>query len=318
VGSAVGLVTAVAGVAGYLDAVAHRHGEWRGLDRLRTGGLADAAVVAKLAAGGLERYSVLTEHPRALYAGCVAETLDRAGVPAAEVDVVLFFSSTFAAYDDHADVAELCARTGMSRALPMGLFLAQCTNFSYALLVGTALLSRPDVRTVLLLGADALDEARGPRVLDDGVSVFSDSVVSCLLRAEGGPWAVDRVAHRFDAELVTIDPRRQIVKYLERFSGALGAVCAEAGPGGVSRLVLANLGIPVLRNYASVARLPFAAVCTDNLARLGHCFGHDQLITLDGQTGAADPGDRVLALGVGADYLFSAVTLTRTAEGTPA
>ena len=80
----------------------------------------------------------------------------------------------------------------------------------------------------------------------------------------------------------------------------------------MTRLVLANLGVPVLRNYASVARLPFASVCTDNLARFGHCFGYDQLITLDALAGSAEPGDRLLALGVGADYLFSAVTLTRT------
>ena len=80
-----------------------------------------------------------------------------------------------------------------------------------------------------------------------------------------------------------------------------------------AHLVLANLTVPTLKNYAMAAGTPFARVPTANIGRYGHCFAYDQLITLatlaeEGQVGA---GDLLHLLGVGGNYLFSSTIVRR-------
>lgn len=301
-----------------LTGISHRHGDWRNLADLADRGLATRSEVDALGKGGLARYSVLDAPVRALYPECVGDSLRTAGVKPSDVDAVLFFSSTFASYDDHDDLIALCRHHGMTRALPMGVFLGQCTNFSYALLVATALIRGQGMRTVLLLGADALDETRASRLLPAAASVFSDTVFSCVLGAdlEHG-YAVEHVGHLVEPELSALDPVKNQLKFMDLFADRLTALCRETyastglRPEQVDHLVLANLATPVLRNYAAVAGVPYARAATGNVARYGHCFAYDQLITLASlaDDGKITPGQAALALGVGANHLFSATLL---------
>jgi 3-oxoacyl-[acyl-carrier-protein] synthase III len=306
----------------HLAGVSHRHGTWRDLDALITSGAADATTVKRLRDGGLTRYSVLEDHPRTLYDTCLAETLDRTGTKAQDVDAMLFFSSTFAPYEDHADLPALCTRFGMRDLFPVGVFLGQCSNFSSALLVASGLITTQGLDNVILLGADALDESHSERVMPGDVSVMSDTVLTAFVsRDETDGYRVDRVEHRFAPELQPLHPSKDVLRYLDGYTRALKDVTSALfesngrATADYRRLVLANLARPVLRNIADVLDVPFDHVPIEGVASLGHCFAYDQLITLSHLVEDTAPGDPLLVVGVGANYLYSATALTRCAPG---
>jgi 3-oxoacyl-[acyl-carrier-protein] synthase-3 len=303
-----------------LSGVSYRHGHWRDLADLAACGQATLADLATLSRGGLARYSVLDRPVRDHFAACASDSLRSAGIRPSAVDAVLFFSSTFSSYDDHDDLVLLCRELGTIRALPIGLFQAQCTNFSYALMVATSLIRGQGMSTVLLLGADALDESRAGRLLPAAGSVFSDTVLSCVVGTEGeGGYTVDHVGHLVEPELAVLDPVTQTLRFMDLFAARLARLCADTyestglRPADIDHLVLANLTVPVLRNYAGVAGIPFARVPTGNIARFGHCFAYDQLITLAVLSDNKEirAGDRALVLGIGANHLFSSSVLRK-------
>lgn len=300
--------------------ISYRHGAWCGLEDLVDRGQLSSDGARQLQLGGLTRFSRITDPVAGYYRDCVEETLARAELEPTQVDAVIFFSSTFSAYDDYDDVALLSAATGIRCALPMGLFLGQCTNFSAALTVARGLITTEGFRNVLLLGADALDESRASRILPGSLSVFSDAVLTCIVTADqvDGQFRLEHVRHRYDPELQALDPQRDLLRYIDRFTRALGGACRDvlqAGgleAAGVDHLVLANLTVPTLKNFAAVAGVPFSRVHTDGVSRFAHCFSYDQLISLHEMREAKDvsAGQHLLLLGVGGNYLFSAVTMT--------
>ncbi len=305
-----------------LHAVSYRHGTWHDIDTLAEREAASPKALEDLKRGGLRRFSVLNRPVRADYVECVGETLKKGCVDPADVDAVVFFSTTFSEAEQD-DVAELCRDLGMRHALPLGAFLGECTNFSSAILVAAALLGSLGRGTVVLLGADAIGDGDTPRLLDRNVSVFSDAIVSCVLQTEPANegYVVEKLSHRFDSELVGLDADRDFIQLIDLFAKAMGHACDDVyastghGPEDFDHLVLPNLGISALKNYAAIARIPFARVETANIGRFGHCFAYDQLIKLDTLVvdGAVRHGERLLVVGAGANYLFSAMALRRHA-----
>ncbi|EGX59850.1 3-oxoacyl-[acyl-carrier-protein] synthase III family protein [Streptomyces zinciresistens K42] len=303
-----------------VNGVSHRNGRWHDLVDLTERGLADLADLAALSRGGLSRYSVFDRPVREYFADCASDSLHTAGVEPSTVDAALFFSSTFSSYDDHGDLTALCRELGMQKALPVGLFQAQCSNFSYALMIAASLIRTQGMRTVLLLGADALDESRAGRLLPAAASVFSDTVLSCVVSTDATDgYAVEHIGHQVEHELSALDPVQHTLRFMDLFAARLERLCADtyartgAGPQDFSHLVLANLALPVLRNYAGVADIPFARVPTGNIAAFGHCFAYDQLITLATLAEAEEisAGQLALVLGIGANHLFSSTVLRK-------
>jgi 3-oxoacyl-[acyl-carrier-protein] synthase-3 len=303
-----------------IDGISYRHGDWRDLETLAAGGQIAAAQIKALGQGGLRQYSVITGPVRRWYPECAAESLKKAGVQPADIDAVILFSSTFSAYDDHADIIDLCHDLGMHNAMPLGLFLGQCTNFSQALMVAGALIRSQGLRSLLLIGSDALDGNRAGRVLEGNLSVFSDTVMSCVVsRDVTAGFRLEYVDHATESSLSALDPQRDFLKIIDLFSRTMDGLCTRTyattrrGPDDFSHLVLANLSAPVLKNYAAVARVPFARVPVGNVARFGHCFAYDQLITLAtlAENGDITPGDEALILAVGGSYLFSSMIVCR-------
>jgi 3-oxoacyl-[acyl-carrier-protein] synthase-3 len=305
-----------------LNGISYRHGSWHELADLVVRGLAEVADIKTLTVGGLQQYSVIERPVHEYYRECVTESLDKAAVDPADVDAVIFMSSSFSSYENQSDLIDLGRELGMIKALPMGMFGAQCCNFSYALMTAQSLIDAQGMRSVLLLGSDALDERRASRLLPGNAGVFSDTVFSCLVSAspEAGPpagFAVEHVTHAVDPELSALDPQNDLVTYLYRFSRVMKTLCAQTyastgrDAGEFSHLVLANLATSVLKNYAALAGVPFSRVPTGNAARFGHCFAYDQLITLSAlaECGEMVAGDAAHVLAVGATYLFNSTVL---------
>lgn len=301
-----------------LSGVSYRHGVWHELTELTERGLAGPAEITTLTRGGLTRYSVISGPMKALHADCIAETLDETGIEPASIDAVLFFSSTFSSYDDHGDMVELCRSVGMTQALPIGIFLAQCSNFSYALMIARSLIESQGMRAVLLVGADALDESRGSRLLPASASVFSDAVLTCMVSPElTSGFLIEHCDHLVEPQLSAIDPLSDQLKFIDLFAARIQDLCVRTysrtgrQPNDFTKLVLANLAIPVLKNYAAISGIPFSRVPTTNISKFGHCFAYDQLMTLATLTESGDigSGDVACILGVGATYLFSSTVV---------
>lgn len=310
-----------------LRAISFRHGTWHDIDTLADSEAATPKTLEDLKRGGLRRFSVLRQPLRNDYVECVDETLKKGGIDPADVDAVVYFSTTFSEAEQD-DIPGLCRSLGMRNALPLGTFLGECTNFSSAILVASTLIGSLGFRTVILLGADAIGDSHTPRLLDRNVSVFSDAIVSCAMQSgeakEG--YIVEKLSHRFDSELVGLDADADFITLIDLFSKAMGHVCDDVyastrhGPEEFEHLVLPNLSISALRNYAAIARIPFARVETDNIGRFGHCFAYDQLIKLDTMAvdGAVKHDQMLLVVGAGGNYLFSAMALRRHAPGAEA
>lgn len=79
--------------------------------------------------------------------------------------------------------------------------------------------------------------------------------------------------------------------------------------------MLANVIVPVLRNYAAVAGISFSRVPTENIARFDYCFAHDQLITLAtlDKTGAMPQRQRAPPIGIGA-IIFSVLPSSASSD----
>lgn len=310
-----------------LSGISYRHGTWYDLKDLAEAEGLDSDVIQRLEAGGVERYSRITEPLGSYYPSCVEESLDGAGVSPADVDAVLFFSSTFSTYENRDDLVRLNAALGIRCALPAGLFLGQCTNFSMALTMARGLVASEGYHHVLLLGADALDESQASRVLPSDQSVFSDAVLSLVVSSSpaGRPFRLEQVGHSYDPELQALDPQRDVLPYIDRFTRSLQGAIAALAPAvekpidgsAVEHLVLANLTLPTQKNFAAIVGVPMARVPTGGTARFGHCFSYDQLITIEDlrRDDALEPGQRLLLLGVGGNYLFSAVSMTAHSVG---
>lgn len=313
-------MTATAHSALTLRAVAYRHGIWHDIDTLADSEAVPPQTLIELKRGGLRRFSVLNGSLRKVYVECVDETLKKGGIESADVDAVVFFSTSFLVAEQD-DIPELCRSLGMRNALPLGIFLGECTNFSSALLVASSLIESLGLQTVVVLGGDAIGESGTPRLLDRNVSVFSDAIVSCVLQS-GVPkdgYVVEQLAHRFDSELVGLNADADFMTLIDLFAKAMGHVCddvyASTGhrPQDFDHLVVPNLSISALKNYAAIARIPFARVETDSIGRFGHCFAQDQLIKLDTLVtdGVVKHGEKLLVVGAGGNYLFSAMALRR-------
>jgi 3-oxoacyl-[acyl-carrier-protein] synthase-3 len=242
--------------------------------------------------------------------------LEKARLVATDIDAIVFFSSTLDAYNEADDLARAAADLGLTNALPLGLTLGQCTNYSTALVVARGLIESSGLSTVLLLGSDRLDEGRASRVFAERISVYSDGVVSCIVTREPRTgFQIGQIQHQFLPAISRLDARRDFLAFLQMFSTGMREasrkLCLKAGltADAYTRLIPANLNISVLRNFAELVGVPFERMYTDNVGKYGHTFAYDQLISLETLLAEqrVESGQRFMLVGVGGNYLFSAL-----------
>lgn len=301
----------------FVSAINHQYGSWREVDALLGAPGVMPGAVEHLKQFGLRRYSVLDAAAGEYLAGCVRGTLDKASLLATDIDAVVSFSSTLDAYAEADDLARMAADLGLTNALPLGLTLGQCTNYSTALVVARGLIEASGLDNVLLVGSDRLDEARASRVFAERISVYSDGLVSCVVSREPRTgFQVGEIQHQFSPAISRLDARKDFLGFLQLFSAGMREasrkLCLTAGlkPSAFSRLIPANLNISVLRNFAELVGMPFERTYVDNVGRYGHTFAYDQLIALETLQAerTLESGQRLMLIGVGGNYLFSALS----------
>lgn len=278
---------------------------------------ADLTYLRKL---GLRTYSVIGEKPRALLKAKAMETLAETGVQPKDVDAVIFFSTTFRFQDEHSDLALITHELGMSKALPFGMFLNQCSNYTQALLFAKQLAYCEGMKNMLILNADILDDSRFPRVMDARTSVYGDVVLTFMVSTNSiGGYRIADLSHRYVAEMATLDAGRDIVRFITAYSDGFKSVCRDVyertgtAPSEYKRLITANYNHSVLRNLALLAGMKEDSLYMENIPRFGHCFSADQLISLNclERSGPIPKGSLFLLVAVGGFVIYSACALER-------
>lgn len=269
---------------------------------------------------GMASYSKLSGPMLDVLRGTAGKFLASSGLRGQDVDAVIFFSTMFDIYAEHSDLALLCHELGFDRAVPYGVFLNQCTNYTQAIQFGGHLIRSDGMRRVLLLGADRLDDARSDRVMPNNTSIYSDVAVCCLLSGEPrGGYAVDLMRHKYVPEMAKIMAGNDIIAFIENYSRGMAGACEaayrDAGvePSGIRHLVSANYNHSVLKNIAQLAKIPESRLFKGNVAAMGHCFSADHLISLRAlaDSGAARSGDRLNLVAVGGFWIFSSTLVTK-------
>ena len=304
----------------YLGGISHACGELRPIADIRSL-QADPQGLEYLRKLGLATYSKLELPLRGHLLRIAKETLEKSGVAASEIQAVIFFSTTFDFYAEHSDIARIAMDLGLKNAIPFGMFLNQCTNYSQAIMMAKHLILGENFRNILVLGSDLLDDVRNDRTMPSRTSVYSDAVVGCLVSERDlGDFEIEGMAHHYIPEMGFMDPQKDVVKFITNYSDGFSKVCKnlcmnlDRDASRFSRLITANYNLSVLKNLALLAGMPPSKLYLENVPKLAHCFAADQLISL--QTLQAEgrliAEESLLLAAVGGFYIYSAMALRKT------
>jgi 3-oxoacyl-[acyl-carrier-protein] synthase-3 len=234
-----------------------------------------------------------------LAADTAAATLRAAAVDRADALVVC---STRLPADHGAFLARLLTQAGLGSIPCYGQGVNQCVNLLAGLDIARSFVLGGRYRTVLVVTVDAVAEDADPM---SPFALFSDGAAGCLVTADPGtePAAVYRIlgcaAAQNAAELtgsgqISSDLAREVNDRL------LAPVSLKLGD--VTALAHLNLFKPLLVMKERQAGFRPGQLFLDNIARIGHCFSADPLISLsdrplvEGQyclLAASVPGSRI-------------------------
>ncbi len=286
----------------YLHGIAYTVGEREPiatLEPLR----ADTALLENMADLGLNHYCRTERSPLELAAEVVSATLGSVPVDAAEVDLLVYASSspetgTLAG----GEFLRFCERFGLTRATPIGVSLAECANFGSALRIAHSLVSAGSARNVLVVTADTCPDPEA-RILRDALSVLSDGAASCLITS-AEPSRIEVLgANQGTNQLIRIATMPALAGLTKRgLSRAVADMLDRAGldRGDVRRIIANNVNDDAVRFMAESAGLEHELCYLDNIADYAHVHSADNLINL--QTYLEDgvaPGEVVMTISHG-------------------
>jgi 3-oxoacyl-[acyl-carrier-protein] synthase III len=210
---------------------------------------------------------------------------------------------------------------GLSEALPFGVFINQCTNFSQALLFARHLIHGEGHAHVMLVGSDRLDDGRGGRVMPNNTSVYSDMALSCLVSAERTDgFVVGPICHKFLPQMARIMKNNDQLAFIETYSSGIRAACdlmyerSGRKPSNFDYLITPNFNDSVVKNLARLSGIEEGRLFRDNLATMAHCFAADHMISLRtiADSGKAAKGCIFNLVAVGGFWNFSSTFAKKT------
>jgi 3-oxoacyl-[acyl-carrier-protein] synthase-3 len=266
----------------YLAAPAYELGETE-LDHAAIGGFAERAAElglpnnAKLMGWGNVRVSERSLQELSIESA--ARTLGAAGLEASGVDALIFCSTRVPGNSDsHGLFMEtLLEGIGLGDVPFYSQTMNRCTNLLNALEVADAFVRAGRYRTVLVVTADKVDDG-GERTWAH--ALFSDSAASCLVTAEPLPGAFEMAAFASAQDASSLEWSNEISSDLSRRVNDLLLEPLGMKLGDVGALMHLNVVKPLVMLKELQAGFTPAQLYTENIPRLGHCFGGDNLINL--------------------------------------
>lgn len=175
----------------------------------------------------------------------------------------------------------------------------ECGNLGPALQCARdALLAERSAAVLLVLADHAVGRRR---VMDNGLSVFSDGAVACLMtRARPGAAHLrldDVVVTRIDAGPSNLQTTARLARdSVETIERRIAIRRAD-----VRRVAFSNYRWASQQFLAAAVRLPVDRVLRRSVSEVAHCFSADVLVNIAGALadGELVPEDRVLGFGTG-------------------
>lgn len=274
------------------------------------------------------RYAGPDESPSTLGAEAARQALGVAGVAPEEVDLVVVATCT----PDHVfpHTASLVQhRIGAARAGAFDLGAA-CSGFIYALAVASGMIAAGGARRVLAIGAEMLSRYVD---MNDPITapLFGDGAGAVLVEAdpEAEPVRFELGADGGGAEFVlipgggsrmpptheTVDRGMHVIKMSgkEVYRSAvrtMSALAEELGSDGFDWIIAHQANRRILRDCAANLGVGMEKVFL-NIDRYGNTSAASIPIAMweAWETGALQPGHRMLLIGFGSGYTFAGATL---------
>jgi 3-oxoacyl-[acyl-carrier-protein] synthase III len=274
-----------------------------------------AGTAERLAAEGLDSVRVSDAEPWELAALSAERTLEsRAGTDL--VGSVFYATDSFTA--DSANVkapARFLDRLGLGRVPLRGVGLEGCANAGALLMAAGNAVAAGVTPGALCVTTDRA--VPGGRLMGANVSVLSDGAASCLVRGEPPATGFRLVAFGSAVEggMYRLSVATDTMAVVKATAAGIGRAVSEAfdratlDRGAVSHVVCNNYGRTSLKIFCAAAQVPFDALFTGNIARMGHCFAADTLINLASlaEGGTISPGERCLTLWSGFNNWSAAI-----------
>jgi 3-oxoacyl-[acyl-carrier-protein] synthase-3 len=206
------------------------------------------------------------------------ETLAAAKCQPEKVDGVIFCSTRFpGGPDEHVSfLAAVIAKCGLVNATTVGLTLGRCTNLLQALSIARALVLSGAYQRLLVITIDRMEE-ESERL--ENFALFSDGAASCLVvpsdyPVSGFAMLASAESHQLQSEQKEISSSLAC-QVNDKIFSAVPIVLAD-----IDRLFHTNIYLPLCILKELQAGFSREQLFTDNIPRIGHCFGADPLINL--------------------------------------
>lgn len=247
----------------------------------------DPELLRNLSSLGLVSYSPTDRSPVDLAIECAERTLWKSGIPAADVDLLLYATTTFERKDFYSrDIRRLRAKLGLERAFPMGITLSECANMLVALDVASKFITTESARRALVITVDKVVEGES-RIVPPQISVASDAAASLMVMGEGnGQFRLLGTAEHAVAGKSEAPFQENFTQYLKISAEGTQRVCQKLfeglgkSPAEVDWLITNNYNQSVASFYSNQSGIDLDRVYCDNISRFGHAFGADNPINL--------------------------------------
>ncbi|AYF76778.1 hypothetical protein D7D52_26520 [Nocardia yunnanensis] len=300
--------------AAYLHSIGWAHGERRSfLDELG----ADSSIRTRTAQEGIEHYYQAHCAPWQLAQRAAAVSMDRAGLTAQDLDLILYSTeSTDLRTDISKDPNRFAESIGATVTPCFAVTGNVCANFGAALAVARNAVRLGEHRTVLIVTTDIWDER--PRLVDAGTCLMSDAAAAAIvsLDVSGTGWRIGRITPAVDHGMHAVDPG---VDTMHMVRGTVAGVqrafrgfFTDASAADYDHLVCGNLGDTVIQMFARVGGFEKTPVLRQTAAN-GHCLAADVLVNLDTFSSDMADGARVMAVSSGHNY-WTCIDLTVVRE----
>jgi 3-oxoacyl-[acyl-carrier-protein] synthase III len=273
-----------------------------------------------------------------LAANAARLALERAALPAGELDALILVQGRAPRYLLASDATRLQALLGADQALAFGIGEMGCVSVSAALTVGSALLAtRPGFRRVLIaMGSRAATPSRyrPPMTVlgDGGAAVLLTTsgggryaLVDHLMRSDGRYSDLFRIAYRDAPSKLWTEECADEPTYSFRLAvesrNRLGELNGELlkrnglGTGDLAAVLMQNLAAGAFAFWEDALDVAIHPACRANLARYGHLGSIDVLLNLEQAAATMRPGDHVLVMNSSPVAAWSSALLRRLPDG---
>lgn len=291
----------------HLSAIRYQTGEFHEIEKLPEL-QAQPDLLANFHALGLEECAIADRPISELTREALAATLSASPLDPSEIPLIVVASDSFGASTLRAGLPSTIADLGMTRAVMVGVTLADCGNLHAALRITRSLMVSEGLHDAIVLTADAHgDHDVDSRIVRPRISVFSDAATACRLSLDEGDFVLRSTKQFSDPGAAKIDAYANPIDFLEATIQGVQTVCDDVlsacglERADIDHLVTNNYNLSVSALFAERGDFPLEKVHRDNIPRIAHAYASDNLINLkdlDTET-PLEPGQRALLIGTG-------------------